>query len=65
MSNINEINQAIKALTTSGTVKKNIIVMQCNTEYPSPLKDANLKAMLTIKKRFKSKYWILRPYFRN
>ena len=27
--------------------------MQCNTEYPSPLSDANLKAMLTIKKRFK------------
>ncbi len=53
MSNINEINQAIKALTKSGTAKKNIIVMQCNTEYPSPLNDANLKAMLTIKKRFK------------
>ena len=53
MSNINEINQAIKALTTSGTAKKNIVVMQCNTEYPSPLNDANLKAMLTIKKRFK------------
>ena len=27
--------------------------MQCNTEYPTPLSDANLKAMLTIKKKFK------------
>lgn len=53
MSNIREINQAIKVLTKSGTAKKNITVMQCNTEYPTPLSDANLKAMLTIKKKFK------------
>ena len=26
--------------------------MQCNTEYPTPLKDANLRAMITIKKKF-------------
>ena len=26
--------------------------MQCNTEYPTPLRDANLKAMLTIKKKY-------------
>ena len=32
---------------------KNITVLQCNTEYPTPLKDANIKAMLTIKKEFK------------
>ena len=27
--------------------------MQCNTEYPTPFKDVNLRAMLTIKKKFK------------
>ena len=27
--------------------------MQCNTEYPTPIKDVNLRAMLTIKKKFK------------
>ena len=27
--------------------------MQCNTEYPTPFKDANLKAMLTIKSKLK------------
>ena len=26
--------------------------MHCNTEYPTPLRDANLKAMLTIKKKY-------------
>ena len=52
MSDIKEINEAIKILISNGTKRKNITVMQCNTEYPTPLKDANLKAMLTIKNKF-------------
>ena len=53
MSNLNEINEALKVLTSHGTKKKNITILQCNTEYPTPLRDANVKAMLTIKKKFK------------
>ena len=53
MSNMKDINNALKILTSNGTKKKNITVMQCNTEYPTPMKDANLKAMLTIKNFFK------------
>lgn len=53
MSNLKEISQALKILMKGGTKKSNITVMQCNTEYPTPLKDANLKAMLTIKNKFK------------
>ena len=53
MANMKEIRDALKVLTSSGTKKKNITVMQCNTEYPTPIKDANLKAMLTIKKKFR------------
>ena len=26
--------------------------MQCNTEYPTPLRDVNLKAMLSIRKKY-------------
>ena len=52
MSNLNEIGTAIKILISSGTKRENITVLQCNTEYPTPLKDVNLKAMLTIKKKF-------------
>jgi len=52
MSNIKEVGQAIKVLTSNGVNKKKITVMQCNTEYPTPLKDANLRAMLTIKKKY-------------
>ena len=53
MANLVEIEKALKVLIFNGTKKRNITVLQCNTEYPTPLKDANIKAMLTIKKRFK------------
>ena len=52
MSTIDEISNALKILIRSGTSKKNIIVLQCNTEYPTPYKDANLLAMQNIKKKF-------------
>ena len=55
MTNLAEIKKALKILTFYGTKKKHITVLQCNTEYPTPLKDANIKAMLTIKKKFKVK----------
>ena len=53
MANMKEIDDALKILISNGTKKKNITVMQCNTEYPTPIKDANLNAMLTIKKHLK------------
>ena len=55
MANLDEIKKALKVLISNGTAKKNITVLQCNTEYPTPLKDANVRAMLTIKKKFKIK----------
>jgi len=54
MANLKEIRNAIKILTSYGTRKKNITVLQCNTEYPTPFKDANIRAMLTLKKVFKT-----------
>ena len=51
MANLDEIKKALKVLISNGTAKKNITVLQCNTEYPTPLKDANVRAMLTIKKK--------------
>ena len=52
MSNMREIGQAIKVLEKNGTPKKKIIVMQCNTEYPTPLEDVNLRVMHSIQKKF-------------
>lgn len=49
MSNMSEIKDALKVLLQNGTRKENITVLHCNTEYPTPMSDVNLLAMLTIK----------------
>jgi N,N'-diacetyllegionaminate synthase len=52
MADMTEIRDALDVLIDAGTRKKDITVLQCNTEYPTPYEDVNLRAMLTIKKAF-------------
>jgi len=52
MANIGEIEDALDILISAGTKKENITVLHANTEYPTPMEDVNLKAMLTIGKTF-------------
>ena len=47
-----DIKDAITVLIQFGLKKENISILHCNTEYPTPMKDVNLKAMLTIQKEF-------------
>lgn len=49
MSTLEETESAVKVLTDNGC--KDIIVLHCNTEYPTPYHDVNLKAMLTLKEQ--------------
>ena len=56
MSNIIEIKEALDILIQSGTKKNNITVLHANTEYPTPMEDVNLKAMVTIGKTFGVNY---------
>ena len=55
MSNIQEINTALKILKKNGLKKENIIIMHCHSDYPTKLKDVNLNAMKSIKEIFKTK----------
>lgn len=48
MSNMDEVKIALDVLINSGTKKNNITVLHANTEYPTPMEDVNLKAMVTI-----------------
>ncbi|MFN3848514.1 MAG: N-acetylneuraminate synthase [Spirosomataceae bacterium] len=48
MADLDEIKATIQALIASGTSQENLTVLHCNTEYPTPFEDVNLKAMLTI-----------------
>jgi N,N'-diacetyllegionaminate synthase len=56
MSNIDEVRSALNILINSGTKKNNIIILHANTEYPTPMEDVNLKAMLTIGKELDIKF---------
>ena len=50
MANITEIKDAVKVLTDNGISKDKITILHCNTEYPTPMEDVNLKAMLHIQR---------------
>lgn len=51
MADLKEIKKALDILKKAGTPKRHITALHCNTEYPTPMEDVNLLAMLTIKKR--------------
>ena len=50
MANLQEIKDALIILQSNGAGK--ITLLQCNTEYPTPMVDANLKAMQTMREFF-------------
>lgn len=52
MCELSDIDAAIRVLLNHGLQKDQITVLHCNTEYPTPMKDVNLKAMLEIKRKF-------------
>ena len=49
MATLEEVKEALKILEGSGANRNQITVLHCNTEYPTPMKDVNLKAMLTLR----------------
>ena len=59
MSDMSEIEDAIAILTgthplypsESSLTLNDIIVLHCNTQYPTPYEDVNLRAMLTMRER--------------
>ena len=50
MCEMTEIRAAMEVLRANGTPK--ITLLHCNTEYPTPFEDVNLRAMLTMKEHF-------------
>ena len=52
MATLGEIEAALGILEQAGTPRKLITVLHCNTEYPTPMTDVNLRAMLTIRDAF-------------
>jgi len=52
MSVLNDISDAINVLVENGVEKEKITLLHCNSEYPTPMEDVNLLAMLTMKQTF-------------
>ena len=50
MSEMSEIGQAVNVLKQNGC--KDITLLHCNTEYPTPMQDVNLRAMQTLAQEF-------------
>ncbi|EAK0771170.1 N-acetylneuraminate synthase [Campylobacter lari] len=52
MATLDEIEKALDILVQNGTQRDKIIILHCNTEYPTPFEDVNLKAMQILKEAF-------------
>ncbi|MDX2479076.1 MAG: N-acetylneuraminate synthase, partial [Desulfuromusa sp.] len=52
MSTMREIEAAIQVLFTAGLKKTQLTILHCNTEYPTPMADVNLRAMQALADNF-------------
>jgi len=48
MATLEEIDAALSVLEQSGTSRERVTVLHCNTAYPTPMPDVNLRAMRSI-----------------
>jgi sialic acid synthase SpsE len=52
MSTLEDIEKALNVFLSAGIKRETIYILHCNTEYPTPMLDVNLKAMLSLKEEF-------------
>lgn len=55
MCNLEDIEASLDVLLKEGCKKQDVTILHCNTEYPTPYSDVNLRAMLEIEKKFGTK----------
>lgn len=52
MCSMDDVEQALNVLLKNGLTKEQITLLHCNTEYPTPMQDVNLKAMMQMRDKF-------------
>ncbi len=52
MANLEEVRSALDVLLSAGTPMEDVTVLHCTTEYPAPMCDVNLQAMVTMRDAF-------------
>ncbi len=53
MSTLDEVNEAVGVLKRFGSGE--ISLLHCTTDYPTPMKDVNLNAMLSLKRKYETR----------
>lgn len=48
MSDLDEVGAAVAVLEAAGTPRRDMTLLHCNTQYPTPYEDANLLALRTL-----------------
>lgn len=51
MADMAEVKEAVEAIRSTGN--QDLVVLQCNTDYPSRVEDVNIRAMLTMRDELK------------
>ncbi len=49
MASLEEVSDAVYVLEKAGVPKQDLTVLHCTTQYPTPMHEVNLKAMLTLR----------------
>ncbi|OQW67647.1 MAG: N-acetylneuraminate synthase [Nitrospira sp. ST-bin5] len=49
MATLEEIGTSLEVIEQAGTGRAQVTVLHCNTEYPTPMADVNLRAMISIR----------------
>jgi N,N'-diacetyllegionaminate synthase len=52
MATLGDIEAALDVLVDSGVPRDAITILHCNTEYPTPMSDVNLRAMVSMRDAF-------------
>jgi N,N'-diacetyllegionaminate synthase len=53
MATLGDVESAIDALESNGTPRDRITVLHCTSEYPAPINEVNLRAMVTMGEAFR------------
>ena len=52
MSTLSDVENALQVFYDTGYSRNDIVLLHCNTQYPTPFSDVNLRAMLTLREAF-------------
>lgn len=51
MADMQEVREAVQAIRSTGN--SDLVILQCNTDYPSRIEDVNIRAMITMRDELK------------